>query len=281
MAYRADVDDWEYDDPDDDDDDDGEFDLNIPVIPRKTFINEFAANYYAGQHATFLGPSGRGKTQLAGELAGASVRRQPEIQIRALHGKIRGRDKTIEKFAKAADLTMSAYPEPTWLQRRVTRRKSHGHIVRPLEHPGASAREENALIAGRYRSTIYRAYHASAKHPVILLVDEAHQTHNDLKLRLDCEAPLMRGRPVCGVWSLVQRGRHVSYMVYDQAEHLFIFFDPDRDNQRRYSEIGGTDPDVLVKLSRRLKTKTVADGSTISQALYFRRSGNYLAIVDT
>jgi hypothetical protein len=70
-------------------------------------------------------------------------------------------------------------------------------------------------------------------------------------------------------------------MVYDQAEYLFIFYDPDRDNQRRYSEIGGVDPDVLIALSRKLKTKTVADGSTISQALFFRRSGDFLAIVDT
>lgn len=270
-----------YYDVDDYDDDEDDRPLDIPVLPRKPFIKDFARDYHAGQHATFLGPSGRGKTQLAGELAGASVRRHPEISIRALHGKIRGRDHTIERFAKAADLTIGPEPDPTWLQRRVTHRKSHGHIVRPLEHAGSSALEENRLIAGKFKSTIYSAYHASAKRPVILLVDEAHQAHNDLKLRLDCEAPLMRGRPVCGVWSLVQRGRHVSYMVYDQAEHLFIFFDPDRDNQRRYSEIGGTDPDVLVRLSRRLKTKTVADGSTISQALYFRRSGNFLAIVDT
>jgi energy-coupling factor transporter ATP-binding protein EcfA2 len=264
-----------------DEDEDEELSLNVPVLPRKPFIKDFAKNYHAGQHATFLGPSGRGKTVLAGQLAGATVRSHPDITIRALHGKIKGRDQSIINFAHAADLTISAYPEPTWLQRKVMRRKSHGHVVRPLEQPGASAHEENTLIAGRFRQTIYRAYHASPKHPVILLVDEAHQAHNDLKLRLDCEAPLMRGRPVCGVWSLVQRGRHVSYMVYDQAEHLFIFFDPDRDNQRRYSEIGGTDPDVLVRLSRRLKTKTVADGSTISQALYFRRSGNFLAIVDT
>jgi energy-coupling factor transporter ATP-binding protein EcfA2 len=264
-----------------DEDEDEQLSLNVPVLPRKPFIKEFAKNYHAGQHATFLGPSGRGKTMLAGQLAGATARAHPDITIRALHGKIRGRDQSIVKFAQAADLTMSAYPEPTWMQRKVTRRKSHGHIVRPLERPGANAREENTLIAGRFRDTIHRAYHASPRHPVILLVDEAHQAHNDLKLKLDCEASLMRGRPVCGVWSLVQRGRYVSYMVYDQAEHLFIFFDPDRDNQRRYSEIGGTDPDILIRLSRRLKTKTVADGSTISQALYFRRSGNFLAIVDT
>ena len=254
---------------------------DVPVIPRKQFIREFARNYHAGQHVTFLGPSGRGKTFLAGQLAGATVRAHPQITLRVLHGKIKGRDKTIQRFAKSADLTISTESGPSWIQRKITRRKSRGHIVRPLEKPLTSPKDENDLIAGKFRKTIHRSYHAGMKKPVILFVDEAHQTHNDLKLRGDIEGPLMRGRPVCGVWSLVQRGRYVSYMVYDQAEHLFIFYDPDRDNQRRYSEIGGVDSDVLIELSRRLKTTTVADGSTISQALYFRRSGDYLAIVDT
>jgi len=81
------------------------------------------------------------------------------------------------------------------------------------------------------------------------------------------------------MWSLVQRGRFVSYHVYDQAEHVFMFYDPDRNNQQRYSEIGDVDAKELVALSRQLNTQTVADGSTISEALYFRRSGNQLAIV--
>jgi energy-coupling factor transporter ATP-binding protein EcfA2 len=254
---------------------------SIPVIPRKQFVKEFARNYHAGQHVTLLGPSGRGKTHLAGQLAVATIRAHPDIDIRILHGKIKGRDKTIEKLAKAGNLTIGPESRATWVQRKVTRRKSRGHIVRPLEKPMATPAEENKYIAGKFRKTIHSSYHRKMKRPVILFVDEAHQTHNDLKLRSDIEGPLMRGRPVCGVWSLVQRGRYVSYMVYDQAEHLFIFYDPDRDNQRRYSEIGGVDADIIIELSRRLKTTTVADGSTISQALYFRRSGDYLAIVDT
>jgi energy-coupling factor transporter ATP-binding protein EcfA2 len=256
-------------------------DLDVPVISRKEFVRQFAKDYKPGQHVTFLGPSGRGKTVLAGQLAGATVRSHSNIDLRVLHGKIKGRDTSIEKLAKSARLTIGPLYKPTWVQRRITKRDSRGHIVRPLEKAGTSAAEENELIAGEFQKGIHDGYHRGRKHPIILLVDEAHQAHNDLKLRKDLEAPLMRGRPVCGVWSLVQRGRYVSYMVYDQAEYLFIFYDPDRDNQRRYSEIGGVDPDVLIALSRKLKTKTVADGSTISQALFFRRSGDFLAIVDT
>jgi energy-coupling factor transporter ATP-binding protein EcfA2 len=256
-------------------------DIDVPVISRKEFIRMFAKDYKPGQHLTALGPSGRGKTTLVGDLAGATVRAHPGIDLRVLHGKIKGRDKTIEKLAKAARLTIGPDHEPTWTQKHITKRDSRGHIVRPLEHAGANAESENDLISGKFRKGIHDAYHRSAKKPIILLVDEAHQAHNDLKLRKDLEAPLMRGRPVCGVWSLVQRGRYVSYMVYDQAEYLLIFYDPDRDNQKRYSEIGGVDPHVLIELSRKLKTKTVADGSTISQALFFRRAGDFLAIVDT
>jgi len=158
-------------------------------------------------------------------------------------------------------------------------RESHGAILRPLDKPRDTVKEENAVLAKEYKSAIHRAYQAPRKKPIILVADEAHQTHNDLRLMADCEGPLMRGRPVCSMWSLVQRGRFVSYHVYDQAEHVFIFYDPDRDNQKRYSEIGDVDAKQLVELTRQLKTETVSDGSTISEALYFRRSGNQLAIV--
>lgn len=266
----------------------------VPVISRKEFIRQFAQEYHAGQHVTYLGPSGRGKTKLGGQCLVAVLRAHPEMEGRVLHGKIRGRDTTIEDLSKRgfpitteSELSRSAklryYIEHGDRQRRL------GYIVRPLKKPeghiGDDKNEptdvENRHLRRIFGRTIYKSYHAKKKHPVILFVDEAHQTHRDLKLMKACEGPLMRGRPVCAVWSLVQRGRYVSYMVYDQAEHVFIFYDPDRSNQERYSEIGGVDPAYLKELSQSLKTKTVADGSTISQCIYFRRSGNQLAIVDT
>ena len=253
---------------------------DVDVIPRKTFVEKFGKDYHAGQHVTFLGPSGRGKTMLAGQLLISVTKKHPEMQAVVLHGKIKGRDKTIERLSKAGKLPIISSWPPSTYSRKFKHRERRGYILRPLETPMDSPETENTHLAGEYRRAIHNSYHANAKNPVIIVADEAHQTHTDLKLRKDCEGPLMRGRPVCAMWSLVQRGRYVSYMVYDQAEHLFIFYDPDRDNQRRYSEIGGVDPGELIELSRQLKTTTVADGSTISQALYFRRSGDYLAIVD-
>lgn len=251
---------------------------DIDVVPRKAFVEEFGRNYQSGQHLTALGPSGRGKSKLVGQLL--YVCASPEHQAVLLHGKIRGRDKTIESISRNANMPIiESYPPSRYKKWR--NRDARGYILLPLRKPGDSAAEENALVAREFKKAIRANYHTSHSKPRITVVNEAHQAHNDLKLKGDCEAPLMRGRPDNAVWSEVQRCRYVSYMVYDQAEHVFIFFDPDEDNQRRYSEIGGVDPQYVREKASQLRTHTVKDGSTISQCLYFRRSGNYLCIVDT
>jgi hypothetical protein len=251
----------------------------VDVVPRKEFVHEFGDNYQSGQHATFLGPSGRGKTKLVGQLL--MVCASPAHQAVVLHGKIKGRDKTIERMSVQADMPIVKSWPPSAYSRKIRHRNARGYILLPLHKPGNTAAEENALISREFKKAIRANYHTGHSKPRITVVNEAHQAHNDLKLKGDCEAPLMRGRPDNAVWSEVQRCRYVSYMVYDQAEHVFIFYDPDEDNQRRYSEIGGVDPQYVRELASQLQTKTVRDGSTISQCLYFRRSGNYLCIVDT
>jgi len=264
VAYRA--------------DDSGEI-TDVAHQSRRPFVREFGRDYHAGQHVTFLGPSGRGKTRLAAQLLVSVKQHHEEIRSVFLHGKIAGRDLTIEKFAKQTGTPIVAHYPPRGIRERVRARNARGIILRPLKKPADTPAEENVILREEYRKAIHAGYQARHKYPVILVVDEAHQTHQDLKLMRDCEGPLMRGRPVCGMWSLVQRGRYVSYHVYDEAEHVFIFYDPDRNNQQRYSEIGDVDAQQIVELTKQLKTQTVADGSTISEALYFRRSGNQLSIV--
>lgn len=256
----------------------------VPVIPRKKFVQEFGKSYQTGQHVTLIGPSGRGKTKLVHQLLVSVMRFHKAITAVMIHGKIKGRDKTVETMSREARMPLTPVFPPSQYHRRIRYRKARGWIVRPLEKPGDDEEQEHRLLRGEFARAIRHCYHASPKHPKIILVNETHQAHVDLRLKGNCEAPLMRGRPDCAVWSEIQRARHVSYMCYDQAEHVFIFYDPDVDNQRRYSEIGGgADPAQLRYLANELQhaTRTVADGSTISPCVYFRRSGNILCIVDT
>jgi hypothetical protein len=90
----------------------------------------------------------------------------------------------------------------------------------------------------------------------------------------------MRGAPIVSQWSLLQRDRYVSYHAYNAPEHIFIFYDPDKANVDRYSEIGGVDPKYVHGLVSNLKTYRTQKGTTISETLYIRRSGPELLIVD-
>lgn len=256
--------------------------MGVPVVSRKEHIREFGRTYQPGQHLTALGPSGRGKTRLVGQLLTVTI--SPKFQSVLVHGKIKGRDKTIEALSKDAHMPITPVFPASQYHRRIRHRNVNGWILRPLEKPGDDEEQENELLRREFAKAIRSCYHTSHSKPKILVLNEAHQAHNDLRLRGNIEAPLMRGRPDCAVWAEIQRARHVSYMHYDQAEHVYIFYDPDVDNQRRYSEIGGgSDPHQLRDIAASLEsgTRTVSDGSTISPALHFRRSGNLLEIIDT
>ena len=54
-------------------------DDGITVIPRGEFARD-RFDYKPGQHLTALGPSGRGKTTLVGQLAGATQRQQRQLR---------------------------------------------------------------------------------------------------------------------------------------------------------------------------------------------------------
>lgn len=252
---------------------------DVPVVPRKEHLEDMKANYQSGQHLTVLGPSGRGKTRLVGQLV--MVCANPDREAFYLHGKIKGRDKTIEEISQRCQMPIITHGVPTRMDRiRNQRDYRRGWIIRPLDKPGDTADEENELLHREFSKSIRAGYHTSHSNPKIVIVNEAHQAHNDLKLRKQCEAPLMRGRPDCSMWHEIQRGRYVSYMCYDQAEYVYIFKDHDIDNQRRYAEIGGVDPLYLRDMASQLQTRTAPDGSTNSQAIHFRRAGDYLCIVD-
>jgi hypothetical protein len=253
----------------------------VPVIPREQFISDFAEKY-TPSHVTFIGPTRRGKTTLCFQLLHAVMAKHPKWKVVFLHGKIKGRDEAIDKWAKRSNyrIIRSWPPGPT-ARPKHWKRNVRGYILRPLKKDDISAKEEEKILQSEFANGIRKNYHYTGKEVRITVVDERAQADKDLRLTQDLDAPLQRGLPHNPEWNSIQRGKWVSYHCYDAPEHMFIYLDDDKSNRERYSEFGCGDPEVIYRLVTNLKVKKSKDGGTISQCLYMRRSDRYMAIVDT
>lgn len=246
----------------------------IEVIPRREFTRDFGREYRPA-HLTMLGPTGRGKTTLGFQLAKACANADDPVVVFA--GKPPGRDPVMSNAATDLNLKIvEAWPPNA--QERIGAKKRRGYMLRPYQ-PMDNLEQADKNVYEEYRNGLRSLYAADSPH--IVFIDEAYhvQAREELNLQKECVAILTRGMPDIAMWSLVQRGRFVSYHTYSAPEHLFMFNDPDRANRQRYTEIGGVDPEYVEYLTETLKTYRAADGRTISEALYIRRSGPELCIV--
>lgn len=259
-----------------------------PVILRPDFLDEFADDYKDGQHVTLIGPTQRGKSRLGKEMLKRVI--SPSRKALVLVGKPPGRERTWDDAAaEELDLrVIDRYPPgvPDWasirdMMKHGRDKNRNGFLLRPRQAM-QEVEEDNAELRRQFKAGIMGQYRkASGTNKLITVVDEGHQTQVDLKLKNECEAPLMRGAPDNAEWTFMQRSRFVSYLCYDAPEHVLIFRDDDRSNQQRLSEIGGVDSRYLAHLVSHLRTERVPSGGTISQAVYFRRASNDVRIVDT
>jgi len=245
------------------------------VLSREEFLEQFSREYASGQHVTLLGPTQRGKTTLCHQMLAAVI--SPEHKCVILAGKPPMRDPVMNKVAEGLDLVIVENWPPTAYEQYKCR-KRNGYVLRPRQ----SLKDldmDKSNVSGNFRRAMLDNY-ASSK-PVITVCDEAHLIQNEYGLRKEYEAPLMRGAPHNAQWSLIQRGRFMSYLAYDAPEWILIAYDPDLSNQKRYAEIGGVDPKFLQALLPTLRTHRGNDGrSTVSEFLCIRRSGPELFIVD-
>lgn len=243
------------------------------MLSRAEFLRYFRDNHSSGQHVTFLAPTQRGKTTICHQMLGEVI--SPQLKATVFAGKPAKRDPVMNRAADRLRLRkVSEWPPDPYEQLRA--RKMNGYLLRP---PHADEPEATEAIHRREFKAALTSNYASDK-PNIVVVDEAPLVSNELKLRKHMDQILTRGAPVVSLWSLAQRGRFLSYLIYDQPEWILIGFDADTSNQRRYADIGGVDPRAVVALQTNLQTRDTKTGGTISQFLVIRRSGPRMFIVD-
>lgn len=246
-------------------------------IPRREFVRAFGEDYDASQHLSIFGPTGRGKSRLCFQLLGEVI--SPNLPVYSLHGKVRGRDPVVMAVAKKYHLRMVTELPSHTRQTYDRKREYNGYVIAPLEKP-TTPKEEKAKLHEAFRNAISQNYRTVNRN-TITHINEAHQVQAELDLKEDVEAPLMRGGPDNAVWQEAQRGRFLSYHTYSAPEHIFVFLDPDADNRKRYSDFGVLDPRELYYLASNLRTQRSADGRTISECLYIRRSSGEIYVVGT
>lgn len=231
--------------------------MAVQVIPRSIFLTEIW-DYKAGDHVSFIGPTGSGKTFLANPLLARAV--GPELPGFILV--MKRRDKTVSDFLEKYHWRRSvSYPiSPS------VKKKPPGWVVWP--HHTSDPDSDDLRHEKIFHELLRDRY---VKGDSIIFADEIQGLVEEMNLKRDLVRIWSRGRSEgCGLWAATQRPYLAPQHMYSQAEHVFLAFTPDVRDQKRFSEIGGVDPELIVSVVSKLPR---------FHWLYIRRSDRVMAVV--
>lgn len=208
---------------------------NVVRINREEFIREYF-NYQPGEHVSFLGSTGNGKTQLALQLLEEVA--NPELPAVCLV--MKPRDETVEEFGKKNGYRRieSWPPRKKWFTE-----KPPGYLLWPKEN-FEDPEETDKRQAQAFKTAIRKTYQ---KGNHILFADETLSLQQELGLEKSLNTVWTKGRSMgTSLWAASQRPANISRNAYSQAKHLFLSYDPDKETRRRYGEIGAMDPSLVI-----------------------------------
>lgn len=192
--------------------------VRIPSLPFDSFLKQF--KWKQGEHVSFIGPTGSGKTTLS---LGLMNRRTYCCVIGT-----KPADKVLQRFAKDEDYRIiKEFPQ---------HRIDGGEWDRLLLWPRLKAfkdlgRQRQAIGHGLQTMFVQRNW--------AINVDEVSYLANDLRLDKELRLIWQQGRSIgLSLLAGTQRPAFVPLLIYDQATHLFFWRDNDEANLRRIGGIG-------------------------------------------
>jgi energy-coupling factor transporter ATP-binding protein EcfA2 len=231
----------------------------VERFDRMEFIEE-RFHYSKGEHVSFLGPTGSGKTTLALQL----MKKATSDKLPGIILVMKPRDDTATKFTKELGYRrVRTWPPPVSIYQP---RKPPGWTLWPKFTFDPDTDDENMYV--QFRSCILDSYKKGNR---VLFGDEAYSLAKELGLEKEMITLWTKGRSMgCGLWAATQKPSHVPLWMYSQAQHLFLHNDPDERARKRYDEIGGVDPKLVISVVSKLKKH---------EWLYICRDGPVMAIV--
>lgn len=243
---------------------------SLPVRYERAEFCSQVFEYKPGEHVVFAGPTQRGKTTLSFQLLEYVATKEMPAYVAVS----KPRDPTTEKWGRKLGFrTVRDWP-PGPSVKAAFSEKPRGYLIWPkfgdIENDVANcSRITAALINDRYTQGVNG-------HKGILMCDDT--VVKSKVYGLDTQMTtivVMAGAMDLGGWFFVQRPTNAGQTAlwsYGNAEHIFIFPDPDRRNRERLDEIGGVNP----KYVREIAQTEYLDPF---ECLYIKRTGGLMCIV--
>lgn len=215
---------------------------SVKLIDRRRFL-ERMWSYRAGQHVSFIGPTGSGKTYLALQLLARSVSEDLSGYVTVM----KARDKTMGDFLRTHDRWRRVlnFPPPPHVPGTT---RPVGYAVWPHHTNDPEADDvRHEEIFHRMHRQLY------VKGDNIIFDDEVVSLVREMNMKADLTRIWTKGRSIgSGLWGATQRPAMVPLEMYDQAQHLFLANIKDKRSQDRFGEISGVDPELVVSVVRQL-----------------------------
>lgn len=204
-----------------------EADAFAPEVPYDAFYSRLAAGpdgFRQGDHVTILGPTKSGKTTLALDV----------VEIRTY---------VLGLFTKPQDPILDELAGRGWrTTHRLDIQVQDGQVVdrRVAFHPvyrSGTIREKEVRQAAAVRNALDYVFSTGSW---CVFADEGVWLTQHLGLSRELQAFWYQGRTSdLSLVLLAQRPAWVPRAAYSQAEHVFFFHTADREDQKRFADLGG------------------------------------------
>lgn len=225
----------------------------VERLTRAAFVDELAGSWRPGDHLSTIGPTGRGKSTLIGQLV-AAQRTHDEIVILSPKGVDRA-------YAGLGHPTRVWPPRRPWEERAILAlglrpdRHEEGPKVWRLETPVRKI-EDFARLGALYRAALASvlARRENARASLMVVIDDSRFVCDQLGATKLVTAGLIIGRSKrVSIVNNFQAPRFVPREGLDQITHAIIFRNRDRDVVKRLTDISGDlDPKLVESLLRSL-----------------------------
>jgi len=255
--------------------------MRVAELSRDDFLNVYF-DYAPGEHVAFFEPTQQGKTHLMYQMLGVTMDRHPELSAVSLMPK--SRDPATREWAERLGMrVVDRWPPPG---RFPWQDKPPGYVLWPKHLARGTVKANREHVGRILRAGLHQQFKRGSS---ITVMDDMYLGAVLLGLNPECEEILTAGGGGgAGLWLTSQKpsgtrsGGSLTSFSYNSPQHIILGQDPMVENRKRFDDIGGIDSGAVAGIVARLRKHRVETPygiKNISEKLYIRKDGPYMAII--